>query len=305
MNAERDRDRLLEDALKHQLGAGGAMPATDSCLDAEAVAAWMDGGLDPQAAAMAEAHASNCVRCQALLGTMARATPAVAVTKAQGARLWRWWLAPLAASAAAMTVWMVVPQDRLAAPPEAPAIESPALEPSLAKSGAAPPATPPPPAVAAPATANRSNVGRDRADAPARRAQPESKREVEQFEARERPAETAKLADTAVAGRIAEVAPAPVSSAPAGAMAQPAMAVAEEQSMARSAPSPNVIWRVGRAGLVQLATDGQRFVRVPFPETVDLTAVTATDERRAVVTAADGRAFETADGGRTWQRRPS
>jgi len=305
VNAERDRDRLLEDALEQQLWAAGAAPPGDACLDAETIAAWMDGGLDLQAIAMAEAHASNCARCQALLGTAARTTPAIAVTEAQGAHLWRWWFAPLAATAAAVTVWMVVPQDRLTAPP-APAIESPAPESSLAKSDPAPPAVPPLPAVAAPATANRSNVGRGRADGPAPRAEAQAaKREAQAFEARERAAETAKAADSAVAGRIAEVAPTAAPPPPAApAVAQQAKTFADEQVTARSAPSPLVIWLVGRGGMVQLATDGRTFARLPFPVVVDLTAVTATDERRAVVTTADGRAFQTADGGRTWQRRP-
>ena len=40
-------------------------------LDAETVAAWMDGGLDATSLAAAEAHASNCERCQALLAAVA------------------------------------------------------------------------------------------------------------------------------------------------------------------------------------------------------------------------------------------
>ena len=43
----------------------------DACLDAETLGAWTDGGLDPAAMAAAEAHVSNCARCQALVGTMA------------------------------------------------------------------------------------------------------------------------------------------------------------------------------------------------------------------------------------------
>ena len=44
-------------------------------LDAETVAAWMDGGLDATSLATAEAHASNCERCQALLATVAKTLP--------------------------------------------------------------------------------------------------------------------------------------------------------------------------------------------------------------------------------------
>ena len=65
----RDRDRILEQALKHELRAAGTPPA-DACLDAETLGAWTDGGLDPAAMAAAEAHVSNCARCQALVGAM-------------------------------------------------------------------------------------------------------------------------------------------------------------------------------------------------------------------------------------------
>ena len=73
----RDRDRILEQALKHELRAAGT-PAAGACLDAETLGAWTEGGLDPAAMAAAEAHVSTCARCQALVGTMARSTPALA-----------------------------------------------------------------------------------------------------------------------------------------------------------------------------------------------------------------------------------
>jgi hypothetical protein len=52
---------------------------------------------------------------------------------------------------------------------------------------------------------------------------------------------------------------------------------------------------------VLLTTDGATFTRLPFPETVDLVAVTATSATTAEVTAADKRTFHTTDGGRTWR----
>ena len=268
MNAKRDRDQLLEEALKHELRAT-ATPATDACLDAETIAAWMDGGLDSNAMAMAEAHASTCERCQAQLATVARTVPVATIAEPQTRGGWRWWLAPLAASAAAATLWMVVPQAPSVAPPNsavsAPAAESAAPVPPTARQEARPSA---PAAASAPvAQADQFAVGKERANAtqPARVAD-ERRRDA------------------------------------------PAVAVGEQKVeasdlvTARATPSPNVVWRVGRAGLVQLATDGRTFTRLPFPEAVDLTAVTATDQSHAVVTAADGRTFQTADGGRTWQR---
>jgi Putative zinc-finger len=69
---------------------------------------------------------------------------------------------------------------------------------------------------------------------------------------------------------------------------------------AGSAPSSDVCWLVGPAGVVLLSTDGRTFRRLRFPEPADLTSVRATDARRAVVTTADGRRFATTDGGDTW-----
>ena len=67
-------------------------------------------------------------------------------------------------------------------------------------------------------------------------------------------------------------------------------------------PASSVCWIVGRAGAVYLTTDGLRFVRVMFPESIDLVSVTATDDRHATVMSADGRSFRTDDGGMSWTR---
>jgi hypothetical protein len=69
---------------------------------------------------------------------------------------------------------------------------------------------------------------------------------------------------------------------------------------AGTSPGPTVCWIVGRGGTVYLTTDGSRFIRIAFPEPLDLVSITATDDRHATVTAADGRTFATADRGETW-----
>jgi hypothetical protein len=116
----RDRDRILEQALKHELRAAGALPG-DDCLDAETLAAWTDGGLDANGIAAAEAHVSNCARCQSLAATFASGTLSTSSTQGtldtQGASgtfpLWKWWLAPIAAGVTAVTLWMVIPENDL------------------------------------------------------------------------------------------------------------------------------------------------------------------------------------------------
>ena len=76
---------------------------------------------------------------------------------------------------------------------------------------------------------------------------------------------------------------------------------AARQLAAGSAPSREVCWAVGPAGLVLRTTNGRTWQAVPFPEPLDLVAVTATGALHATVHARDGRVFTTADGGQTWE----
>ncbi len=110
MGNERDQDNWLGATLRRTSAS-----APDTCLDAETLAAWSDGGLSAKAAAAVELHASNCSRCAAVLGEMARSTPAASATHGwTPARVFRW-LAPLAAAATAIAIWVAVP-DRPIAP---------------------------------------------------------------------------------------------------------------------------------------------------------------------------------------------
>jgi hypothetical protein len=69
-----------------------------------------------------------------------------------------------------------------------------------------------------------------------------------------------------------------------------------------AAPSANVCWLIGRAGIVLLATDGVTFRRIHLPDVADLRSITALDEFQATVTTIDGRVFKTEDGGVTWKQ---
>jgi hypothetical protein len=73
-----------------------------------------------------------------------------------------------------------------------------------------------------------------------------------------------------------------------------------EAVSAGMSPGGTVCWLVGTGGLVLVAVDGVRFVRVGAPVAIDLVAVTATDARTAIVTGADGRRFRTTDQGASW-----
>jgi hypothetical protein len=338
---DRDRDRLLEDALKHELGATVVAPATAACLDAETLAAWIDGGLDAQSAAMAEAHASSCARCQALIGTMARIPPAVIAGTEGRARLWRWWFAPLAAGVAATTLWMVVPPQRQSAPSTAPVAEVAQTPPAAAAKAPSPPTAPPPATLSgrardaskdadeAPKLAdNTANI--NRADAP---AFDEVKRKAEALMKADKPAESRDRAEPRAVAEQAAAAP-PVAqlrmqqrsigeiqsadashrwragargaveySEDGGRTWQPVSPPIGAEITAGSSPSPTVGWLVGRGGVVLLTVDGRTFTRLPFPEAADLVNVIAVSDRTATVTTADGRAFVTDDAGRSWRRQ--
>ena len=322
-------------------------------LDAETVAAWIDGGLDARSLAAAEAHASNCDRCQALLATVAQTLPAEsvsesAVEKRNAFAFWRW-LTPLAAAAAAVTIWMVVPQDRMqpqqkAAPQSdiavaerepAPAAPSPVVP-------IAPPVIPERAAKSAPSSTAADQFTESRRTAPKEEGLQD--RELKREDARREvaaaapapppppspaaiaPAEPARdsAAAGAALGAVAQsqlrkqagpieivstspqwrwrVLPATIEYSPdAGRTWIPVRTNAGNSITAGASPAPQVCWMVGLEGLVLLATDGTNFTRMPFPERVDLVSVTAIDARRATVTAADGRTFETTDNGRNWR----
>jgi photosystem II stability/assembly factor-like uncharacterized protein len=68
-----------------------------------------------------------------------------------------------------------------------------------------------------------------------------------------------------------------------------------------AAPSTSVCWLVGKGGVVLLSADGHSWRRVPFPQSVDLVFVLATDASSAAVTTAGGRTFTTVDGGKSWK----
>jgi hypothetical protein len=323
-------DRILEQALEQELRTATA-PPTAACLDAETLAAWTDGGLDAAAMAIAEAHLSSCNRCQAMLGTFVRATPVAApVADVRGAPLWRW-LAPFAAAAAAVTIWMVIPeqQERAQAPPAAtepqrtePPSAAPRADATRDQALQAPASAVPPPL--APVTSD--NRERQMADAV-----------VPKEEAAKSAQESVALAAETMAGAAASAAPPAPAAPPAlqrsARFADASLEIVSPDPMSRwrivptgversedggltwipvrppagevitggAAPSRNTVWLIGRAGLVLITVDGFTFARVDLPERVDITSIVAGDARSATVTAADGRTFSTVDSGRNWR----
>ena len=273
-------------------------------LDAETLAAWMDGGLDASSSAAAEAHVSSCDRCQAMVATFVRTeapgtVPVPSGTRAAGTlSLWRWWLAPMAATAAAVTIWMIMPPQSPepasmrepaaelkadSAPPSAPAEQQArAAEPQQQKpADAAPPASgaresafaSAPSRDAASARAQSGELRRDRlsqnqtqgrdeaAGAPADRVAKLEAAPRAADTAFSKPAEEARATAAAPAGALAER----VTVAPA---APPALAAPSAQSATAVqkrvgpfeivSPSPAFRWRIDTRGSIERSEDGGR-----------------------------------------------
>lgn len=331
-----DRDRAVEELLRRSLrdGAGASRPKL--CLDAETLAAWVDGDLKAAETAAAEAHVSGCARCQAMLAALVRATPAV------DERL-PWWrrgwvvgsLVPLTAGAIAIAIWIAAPDETRRATADRPEVQAPPPQ-----TVQVPPPQPPPSVqpqasqdladrtrasqnAMRPATPGRQREAQDEADKIARRDQaaatpaapppPPAAAEAlsaQVAELRERSALSKQgfaardiaSPDPSIRWRIG----------PSGSIQRTTNGGATWETLSTSssgvsddltagaAPSATTVWIVGRGGTVLLSTDGRRWQRVAFPERVDLVAVRADDAVNATVTTADGRTFKTSDGGRTW-----
>ena len=132
---DRARDRSI-DRLLRRLEPGADLPATDACVDAETLAAWMDGSLSGQALDRAEHHAAGCARCQAMLASMVRTAPK---TEMAARPWWRMltvkWMVPIAAAATAVVLWVSVDRQQ-----NAPVGSVAAVQTSRASEPTAPPA---------------------------------------------------------------------------------------------------------------------------------------------------------------------
>jgi hypothetical protein len=323
---ERDRDLSVDRILKRVMQEDVDSAPAASCLDGETIAAWTEGALHGKEASAVEHHVASCSRCRALMAVFVETSPAPAAPES----LWRrWrlgWLVPLATAATAAALWVAVPgtdpaslradsqREVAARASSAPAATPAAPSESFAGQSAAPPAIP----------LRELSLQKKESEQRAR----DSGREVLQDAAaeaaiaqrievdrQERTLNAAPQGFSAAQRSVASldiVAPGGSTrwriiggqrlerSTSAGAEWQPVTLPITGSIAAIAAPSPAVCWVVGSGGGVYLTTDGTAFSRLPFSESVDLTAVAATDDRTATVSARDGRSWRTADGGMTW-----
>jgi hypothetical protein len=226
-------------------------------LDAETLAAWMDGGLDAPSTAAAEAHVSNCERCQAMVATFARTEAPGTVPVAHGTKspgtlsLWRWWLAPIAATAAAVTIWMVAPQ------PPADSVRQSAPAVAERKAEPAPPAgTPAEQQASTDTRAPSAKLRRETVSSAENRAQdlaPARDQELAKGTAADRVArleDSRQRADAAVSKPAAESARAEASAAPTGALAETVTVAPAAPGAQAAAPPPALQSRVGPMEIV-------------------------------------------------------
>jgi hypothetical protein len=303
----KDRD-AMDPLLRRAARADGDIRPPGTCLDAETLAAWADGGLPAAQRAIVEAHVADCDRCLAMAGAMATTAPPASVGRATWSPIR--WLVPLTTAALAVTAWLVVrPADpptiitetesdavTMAKPADLPPpagneirerAESRRADTSPAQKKTAPtvaePAAPPPAAAA-----------------PVPQAMAEFKDERPQMLARSAQLSGVVLSpDPAVRWRLRDSVVERTTDGGASWVAQDAGVSTE--LLAGSSPARDVAWIVGRRGAVLLSTDGATWDRLPFPDqTADLVAITAEDAARATVTTSDGRTYVTSDGGRTW-----
>jgi hypothetical protein len=251
-----------------------------------------------------EAHVSSCARCQAMLGAFARGTPDTQSTAGSQStvRWWRWWLAPIAAGAAAVTLWMVVPEQQELAtrppqPPAAAAIEAP---------GAAqtkPASETPVPAPAAPSardanTARPANQERQRAEA--RRA------DREQQELKDAAAATQQAASSLPERPSLSAPPAaPLPQAAAGVreeVAAPAIAALQKSARQNFAaadivsPNPASRWRVAELGVERSEDGGRTWTLVLLLDGPALTVGTSPARTVAWLAGRSGVVLVTNDG---------
>jgi hypothetical protein len=107
-------EQQLETVLRDRRGAGSA-----ACVDAERLAAWVDGSLDPVEVAEIDAHVADCARCQTVVAALARAEPAPVPSVVPFAQKSKWrWVAPVAIGsvAAAILIWTTWPQRQASVP---------------------------------------------------------------------------------------------------------------------------------------------------------------------------------------------
>ena len=261
------------------------------CLDAGTIAAWFAGTLPAADLAQAQAHASQCGRCQELIAALARIEeprPAAAWWRGHAVR----WMMPAVAAAAAAIAWFNVPsgpartpvpalpaQTRADVPAPPRATVGAATSAPAAGVGGLPPAAVPP---------SQANAAARRTVGPPGFADEARRRSAA-------PPVSERLTDTALAGeQIASTAAAPAAAPAPAPLPQAASGVAAQDSA-----TPEVTSQVQPRALESIAMLVAAAPRAPAA------AVIASPGQRTLWRIAGTQVFRSADAGVTWQQRHS
>jgi len=320
VNSGRDRDRLVERLLQKTLAGGhsSAAGAGDECPEPEVLAAWVDGGLDEKNVALVEAHTSKCARCQALLAAVveaAQTAPDASVPAWRETWLGGWgfrWLVPVAASAAAAVIlWVVVPNDGRPDLRDQARAQSPAASPTSPQRETSTdgfkqtPAAPEQSAVASDSKAGKDKASSSAPSEPEQRqenaaaaGQPVDRLDTPAAQARDTPA--AKASDTLRAEGAAQSPP----QSSVNENVALSRSVAKTEPLEITSPDPSVRWRIGGGGSVEHTTNaGASWEASPTGVGVDLTAGASPSRLICWLVGRAGTVLLSTDG-RTWRRVP-
>jgi hypothetical protein len=318
VTSSRERDQAIERVLREP--ASSADVPSDSCLDAEAMAAMMAGGLSGTALTAAQDHVAGCARCQQLLAALARIDVPDSAGETTRAR-WGWlvWAAPLAAAAAVLAVWVAVP-NRPSAPPT-----------PVDSIGAPQSSAPPSSAAAADATSIAqlpSQAPQRTADNSPRRSEPsigpdnrlkkdsavarQSKNEndagadraAKPLERRDAPLSEQKVAAPSAMQAAPAAAPAPAPAASAKSFdAQKSLDRFADVAVVIASTDPKVLWRIVGSAVQRSADAGATWDTQSTGSAVPLVAGAAASPSICWIVGRQGTVLVSIDG-RTWRRVP-
>jgi hypothetical protein len=304
---------LKEDAVKEHADVTG------SCLDAETMAAWADGGLSGETLQSVQAHVADCARCQALVGALARVEAAAPQIQAHRHGYFRLaWLVPLTAAAAGVALWVAVPRER--SKPPAPSVVQPlsdALKDERQLEAAAPAI--PKQNAAADVIPKQDSAAGNQPLVPARELRKEAAESLD--------AANAQAREAVPVGAPPAAAPVPTPAASRTVPATPSAPQNELQSARASAralggdvagriagaggfargmalvlsPDPSIRWRITGSVVERSTNGGAAWDPVPLPMTVDLTAGAAPSASVCWLVGRGGVVLLSTDG-RSWRR---
>jgi hypothetical protein len=317
VNAPNDRDQALERLLR-QSSKPSRGSATPSCLDPETLAVWADGGLSGQELETAQAHVSECARCQASLAALVHMSTFDTVKSVSDSpghtRRWFAWLVPLTAAAAAIAIWVAVPRSPGNQPPQVAEVQSQSAQLKTTEIPA------PAAGLQQPSTKKEEQPLAAKSDQP-QRDQPQAsalnkdmdRRELDAVKQQSQSADAAgdRADKSRVAAEPAAPAAAPVAAAPppqtAAAEARQAFqetsanALAQKTAPAARAPGsiPSVRWRISGTTLERSADAGSTWSAVVAVRDTQLTALSspsadvcwAVGRRGVVMRTTDGQNF--------------